>query len=143
MKPRDRYLPGVPCWVDTSQPDPDAAGEFYRALFGWQLEDVMPADAPGRYYIASLDGLSVAGIGSPPDDTPAAPAWTTYIAVDDVDAGATAVTDASGRVLSGPMDVSDAGRMAVVSDPAGAEFSLWQAGGRIGAQLVNAPGSVN
>lgn len=143
MKPRDRYLPGVPCWVDTAQPDPHVAAEFYRALFGWEVEDVMPPDAPGRYYVATLDGLDIAGIGSQPDDAPTAPAWTTYIAVDDVDAGVAGVSDAHGKVLTGPMDVSDAGRMAVVTDPAGAEFCLWQAGRRIGAQLVNAPGSVN
>lgn len=143
MKPRDRYLPGVPCWVDTTQTDPDAAAEFYGGLFGWELEDVMPAGAPGRYYIAKLEGLDVAGIGSPPDEAPIAPAWTTYIAIDDADTAAKAVTKAHGSVLTEPIDASDAGRMAVVADPAGAVFCLWQAGRRIGAQLVNAPGSVN
>lgn len=144
MNPRDRYLPGVPCWVDTAQPDPAAAAEFYGALFGWQLEDVMPPAAPGRYYIATLDGLDVAGIGAEPDDESAtASAWTTYIAVEDADAVSAAVSDAGGKVIAAPMDVSDAGRMAVVADPYGAVFALWQAGARIGAQLVNAPGTVN
>ena len=34
MPERDGYIPGVPCWVDTSQPDPDAALAFYGGLFG-------------------------------------------------------------------------------------------------------------
>ncbi|MGH9270275.1 MAG: VOC family protein [Ilumatobacteraceae bacterium] len=143
MTPRDGYLPGVPCWVDTGQPDPQAATEFYAALFGWDFEDLMPAEVPGHYFIARLGGLDVAAIGSqqPGDDTPAA--WTTYIAVADADESARAVTAAGGTVMVEPMDVMDAGRMAVVADPAGATFSLWQAGRTKGAQLVNAPGTVN
>ena len=48
MPERDGYIPGVPCWVDTSQPDPEAAVGFYGGLFGWEFEDVMPPDSePG------------------------------------------------------------------------------------------------
>ena len=46
MSDQDRYIPGVPCWVDTTQPDPEAAVAFYGGLFGWEFEDVMPPDAP-------------------------------------------------------------------------------------------------
>ena len=56
MPERDVYLPGVPCWVDTSQPDPDAAAAFYRDFFGWEFEDAMPPDAPGRYLIGRIHG---------------------------------------------------------------------------------------
>ena len=52
MPERDGYIPGVPCWVDTSQPDPEAAVDFYSGLFGWDFEDVMPPGAPGKYFIA-------------------------------------------------------------------------------------------
>ena len=52
MSEHDRYIPGVPCWVDTSQPDPEAATAFYGGLFGWEFENVMPPDAPGRYFLA-------------------------------------------------------------------------------------------
>ena len=41
MPERDGYIAGVPCWVDTSQPDPDAAADFYGGLFGWEFEDAM------------------------------------------------------------------------------------------------------
>ena len=66
MAELDRYIPGVPCWIDTTQPDPDAAAEFYGGLFGWELEDTMPADAPGKYFQGRLNGGLVAAVSSPP-----------------------------------------------------------------------------
>ena len=62
MSAQDRYIPGVPCWVDTNQPDPDAAAAFYGGLFGWEFEDVSPPGAPVRYLLALLRGEPVAGI---------------------------------------------------------------------------------
>jgi predicted enzyme related to lactoylglutathione lyase len=38
MSERDGYQPAVPCWVDTAQPDPQAAMDFYGGLFGWEFE---------------------------------------------------------------------------------------------------------
>ena len=55
MPERDGYIPGVPCWVDTSQPDPDAAVDFYGGLFGWEFEDVMPAGTRGAKYLDRPD----------------------------------------------------------------------------------------
>ena len=61
MAERDGYIPGVPCWIDTSQPDPDAAVRFYEGLFEWACEDVMPPDsAGGKYFMARLRGGDVA-----------------------------------------------------------------------------------
>ena len=54
MPKRDGYIPGVPCWVDTSQPDPEAALDFYSGLFGWEFEDVMPAGSEAKYFIGRL-----------------------------------------------------------------------------------------
>ena len=67
MPERDGYIAGVPCWVDTSQPDPDAAAAFYRGLFGWEFEDAMPAGSEGRYLIARLRGGDVAAVSSQPE----------------------------------------------------------------------------
>jgi uncharacterized protein len=64
MPDRDGYPPGVPCWVDTRQPDPDAAAEFYGALFGWELEDVMPPGSEARYLTARIRGRDAAAISS-------------------------------------------------------------------------------
>src|SRR5215472_11295881 len=82
---RDGYIAGVPCWVDTSQPDPEAAAEFYGGLFGWEFEDAMPAGSPARYLIARLRGGDVAAVGSQADGAPPAPAWKTYVWVDSAD----------------------------------------------------------
>src|SRR5437899_10046294 len=122
MPERDGYMPGVPCWIDTSQPDPEAAVDFYSGLFGWDFEDVMPPDAPGKYFIARLRGGDVAAVGSQQEGTPPQAVWNTYIWVESADAAASKVLDAGGRVVVEPFDVPQAGRMAVVSDPEGAVF---------------------
>lgn len=136
-----RYPEGVPCWVDTAQPDPPAAADFYAGLFGWELTEAMPLGAPGSYLIATLDGHDVAAIGlQDPDEEPA---WRTYIACEDADATAEAVARSGGSLIWGPAEVGPAGRTATCVDPAGGVFQLWQAGRRLGAQLVNSPGTWN
>ena len=143
MSERDGYIAGVPCWVDTSQPDPDAAAEFYGGLFGWEIEDALPQDAPGRYLIGRIRGRDVAAISSLPDGAPPVASWNTYVWVDSAEDTAAKVLAAGGRLLMEPMDVADAGRMAAFADPEGAAFLVWQAGRHRGAQIVNEPGSVN
>src|SRR3979409_1781490 len=100
MLERDGYIPGVPCWVDTSQPDPEAAVSFYSGLFDWEFEDVMPPGSPGKYFIARLQGGDVAAVGSQPEGAPPAPTWNTYIWVDSADDAAERVRAAGGRILS-------------------------------------------
>jgi uncharacterized protein len=143
MPERDGYMPGVPCWIDTSQPDPEAAVDFYRGLFGWDFEDVMPPGAPGKYFIARLRGGDVAAVGSQPQGAPPMAVWNTYVWVQSADEAAAKVREAGGRVLTDPFDVMDAGRMAVCTDPEGAAFCLWQAKEHRGARIVNEPGSLN
>lgn len=135
------YPQGVTCWIDTEQPDPEAAAEFYGGLFGWSFENAMPPGAPAVYLIAQLDGQDVAAIatGGPHH----VPTWSTYIAVDDADATAHAVVQAGGGILSPPEDAGPGGRAATCADPEGAQFRLWQARRRLGAQAVNAPGTWN
>jgi uncharacterized protein len=140
---RDGYPAGVPCWVDTGQPDPEAAVEFYGGLFGWEFEDRMPADSPGRYFVAQLRGRDVAAVGSQPEQAPPTPGWNTYVWVDSADDTTAKVKAAGGNALMEPFDVLDAGRMAVLTDPESAVFCVWQAKEHKGAQLVNEPGTWN
>jgi uncharacterized protein len=142
MPERDGYIPGVPCWIDTSQPDPEAALDFYSGLFGWEFEDVMPPDAPGKYFIARLRGGDVAAVGSIPEGAPPQAMWNSYIWVDSADETAAKARDAGGQVLMDPFDVTTAGRMAVCGDPEGAAFCVWQANEHRGAKIVNEPGSL-
>jgi predicted enzyme related to lactoylglutathione lyase len=133
------YPAGVPCWVDTDQPDMEGARRFYEGLFGWTFSDAIPADAPGTYLIASLDGADVAAIG--PSENVAE--WNTYLAVDDADSAAASVRAAGGTVNIEPLDAGPGGRLAGCADPRGARFRLWQPRRRPGAQVVNTPGSWN
>ena len=48
MPKRDGWIPDVPGWVDRSQPDSEAAVAFYRDLFGWEFEDVVPPGTEGK-----------------------------------------------------------------------------------------------
>jgi predicted enzyme related to lactoylglutathione lyase len=143
MTNRDGYPTGVPCWVDSTQPDPDAAVAFYAGLFGWECENVMPADLPMKYYLARIGGGTVGAIGSIPEGAPGQASWNTYIWADDVDALVPTVVAAGGAVLAEPFDVMEAGRMAVFADSEGAAFCVWQPGRNRGAEVVNQHGSVN
>jgi uncharacterized protein len=157
MPERDGYVPGVPCWVDANEPDPEAALDFYRGLFGWRFEDVSPPTSESKYFLASCEtkgwslfdmsgeprGGLVAAIGSIPEAMPQRAMWSTYIWVDNADETASKVREANGSVLIEAYDYGDAGRTAVFSDPEGAAFCVWEAGEHRGAGVVNDPGSLN
>jgi predicted enzyme related to lactoylglutathione lyase len=143
MPDRERYPPGVPCWIDLWPTEPDEAVVFYRGLFGWEFEERTPPGAGGRYLVAALRGQDVAAVGDTDEPEALAPVWSTYVCVGSADETAAAVRAAGGRVDAGPFDLGDVGRMAVCADSAGAAFRLWQPGTFRGAQLVNAPGTWN
>jgi uncharacterized protein len=133
------WPPGVPCWADLTTPDVAAAQPFYAAVLGWSFP---PADdAYGGYVIAEADGSTVAGIG-PLTNGGQSPAWTLYLASDDADKTAAAISEAGGTVLAAPFDVGPLGRMLIAIDPSGGAFGVWQAGTHIGASLVNASGGI-
>lgn len=132
----------MPCWVDTDQPDPVAAAQFYSGLFGWETEDTMPDEADGHYFMARLSGRDAAAISSMHEGGPPFAVWNTYVRVDSADATAEKVRAAGGEVLSEPFDVFDAGRMAVCADTEGAVFCLWEPGRHRGAAAVNEHGAV-
>ncbi len=143
MPERDGYIPGVPCWVDANEPDPERNLPFYRDLFGWEFEDVMPEGSDGHYFIGRIRGGDVAALGPIPEGAPPVATWNTYVWVDSADETATKALDAGGAVLTEPFDVMDAGRMAVLADREGAAFCVWQAKNHKGAKVVNEHGSLN
>ena len=143
MPERDGYIPGVPCWVDTSQPDPQAALPFYRDLFGWEFENVIPEGSGRQYFIGRIRRGDVAAIGSIPEGAPSMATWNTYVWVDSADETADRVRRAGGAVVMEPFDVMNAGRMAVLADTEGATFNVWQAMDHKGATVVNEHGSLN
>jgi predicted enzyme related to lactoylglutathione lyase len=156
MPERDGYIPGVPCWVDASEPDPEAAAEFYGGLFGWEFEEVPPPRSGDTYLIArhraktssifdtsgDLQSGDVAGVRSIPEGAPSIAMWNTYFWVDSADETVSKVRDAGGAVLIEPFDFANASRIAVFADPEGAAFGVWEAREHRGARLVNDPGAV-
>jgi hypothetical protein len=141
MSEREGFQPGVPCWVETWQDDGDAAMDYYGRIFGWEGGETSSVD-DGTFRICKLRGRDVAAIGSPiPEEAPAVPSWTTFIQVESAAETAEAVKRAGGSVIVGPMDSLEGGRIAIVADPAGAAFAIWELGMHRGAQLVNEPGA--
>ena len=137
------YSTGQPTWADVTVPDVAAAAEFYSQLFGWEAEQD-PRPEAGGYTMLRRNGKAVAAASPPPPGQEGMPPhWNVYLAADDVDSLAERVREAGGSVLMEPFDVLDAGRMTVASDPAGAFFGLWQAGGHAGSELRGEPGTMN
>jgi predicted enzyme related to lactoylglutathione lyase len=139
---RSAYTPGTFSWADLSTTDQGGAKHFYSSLFGWDAQD-MPAGEGVVYSIMTVDGKSVAAIAPQPEQQALAgvpPMWQSYVTVESVDASAARAGELGASVHAPPFDVMDAGRMAVIQDPQGAFFMLWEPKSNIGAQVVNGPG---
>jgi predicted enzyme related to lactoylglutathione lyase len=134
---RTAYTPGTFCWVELNAADAKAATDFYSAVLGWQVEE-RPSDN-GTYYVCRVDGASVAGIFQA---DPAMAGWMTYVSCEDADQTAKQAEALGATSLNGVFDVEDLGRMAVLQDPQGGIFSVWQAGSMAGAERVNDPGAL-
>jgi hypothetical protein len=141
MSERSHYPPGTPCWVDVLAADPESELSFYAGLFGWDFIGPGPmANTGGKYFVAQVRGRDVAGISSAPPNQRHGPGfWNTYVSVENVEESCETAARGGGSILLAPFDALPAGRMAVVSDPAGAAFALWEPKERVGAQLVNEP----
>jgi hypothetical protein len=137
MSERTTLLPGNFCWPELATADSAKAKAFYAGLFGWHPVDV--PSAGGTYTLLQLRGLDVAALRSLSDSEKAQgiPSYfLTYISTASADASAARAAELGGQALFGPFDVEGIGRMAVVMDPGGVVFALWEARGHIGARLV-------
>jgi uncharacterized protein len=141
MGERESYAPGTFCWADLGTTDADAAKAFYTKVFGWEAVDAPAGDA-GTYTTFKLDGRDVAALYEMGEEERGQlpPHWSSYVSVEDVDAMAAKARELGGEVMAEPLDVMEAGRMAVLRDPTGALLHLWQARGQKGAGRVNDPG---
>jgi hypothetical protein len=115
--------PGAMCWNENLSRDYEAAKDFYRAVFGYEYGD-MSGDG-FKYASLKLGGREVGGIGELDPGFPAGvqASWSVYFAVEDTDATAARAAAAGATVTRPPSD-TPYGRMAAVTDPEGASFSL-------------------
>lgn len=136
-----RYPEGLFTWVDLTTGDTDAARRFYSGLFGWEARDI-PTPMGPAYTMFLIEAGVVAGMGPTPPGIDMPASWSSYVNVADVDAVATRVPEAGGRVVMPAMQVMDEGRMAMIADPSGAVVGLWQPQSHTGADVFNVPGSL-
>ncbi|MFJ8042756.1 VOC family protein [Kitasatospora sp. NPDC096147] len=120
-------VPGTLCWVELHTPDPAGAQGFYGTLFDWRYERV---DVPGMTYtvVSTADGAdqqraSFGGI-APTEPGHDHAAWLPYFEVTDPDATIDRTVAHGGAVLLPGMDAPGIGRMAWLTDPAGARFAI-------------------
>ena len=140
------------CWIELGTTDPAAAKAFYASLFGWGAKDFPMGPSPNEVYsIFNLDGRDAAGLYTltPEMRQRGVPShWMLYVCVSSADDAVAKAAAAGGKVMAPPFDVADFGRMAVIQDPAGAVFSVWQAKQaewnrqHMGIGLSNAPGAM-
>ena len=132
---------GVPCLVDTAQPDPSAAALFYGGLFGWAFDDgtAMAGGVRGDYLTARLGGQVVSGVA--PASPSSTAVWRTHVRVGDIDQALIRAEDLGGVRVSGVVDVGARGRFASLQDPAGVALCLWQAGSSRGVEVTGEPGA--
>ncbi len=138
-----KHEPGTFSWTDLNTSDLDAAISLYTDLFGW---DVSKEDLPDGsvYAMFRLNGKDVAAASTlRPDQEGVPPHWNVYVTVEDAEQAAKQAEAAGGSIVAPAFDVMEFGRMAVVADPTGAIFCVWEPKANIGAQLLAEPGAMS
>jgi uncharacterized protein len=139
------YPPGSFCWVELATTDVSDAKRFYAELFGWGFQDT--PIAPGMVYTTARIGSRSVGALFQISETEAGsgsrPNWLSYISVTDLQDTIGRAASLGASVVQGPMDVFDFGKTAVLRDPEGARFALWQPGNHAGAEIVNETGAMS
>jgi predicted enzyme related to lactoylglutathione lyase len=140
----EKHAPGSFCWIELATTDQKAAKKFYQTLFGWQPND-MPMGPNDFYTMFRLEGRdAAAGYTLRPDQRSRGvpPHWLLYIAVESADSAVQRAAELGGQVLAPAFDVFEAGRMAVLQDPTGAAFSVWQAKQNTGIGISGVDGTL-
>ena len=143
MQETPEYKPGTFCWVELGTTDSEAAKEFYTELFGWSFND-SPVGPGMVYTMLKLNGKDLGALYQMPAEMTSQgipPNWLSYVSVASADEAAAKAKELGATLMKEPFDVMDVGRMAVVQDPTGAVFALWEAGTHSGAGVVNVPNS--
>lgn len=136
----DRHPAGNFCWLELATSDQNAAKAFYGSLFGWSASD--SPYGPGAVYTRfQLNHRTAAAAFTIRPEEPVPPHWQLYIAVDDADATVRRAQELGAHIVHPAFDVMTYGRMAVLQDPAGAFFSIWQPRDNTGLGVIGENGS--
>jgi predicted enzyme related to lactoylglutathione lyase len=144
MATTTQHAPGTFSWPELATSDQDGAKKFYTTLFGWTYED-NDMGPEGTYTMLKLRGESVGALYKMRPEQAASgmpPCWGSYVTVENVDQATVKARGLGAKVMMEPFDVMDVGRMAVIADPQGAVFSLWQARKHIGATVLDEVGAL-
>lgn len=138
------YPQGAFCWPELATNDQKAGVAFYRSVLGWGVNEqpMGPTETYSLFKKGGKDAAAACSLRPEEQKMGIPPHWNSYIAVKNVDEMAKKAAQLGGKVLAPPFDVMDAGRMAVVQDPTGAVFQLWQAGKSPGAGVKRETGSL-
>jgi predicted enzyme related to lactoylglutathione lyase len=119
--------PGALCWTELTTSDTKAAEAFYTQLFGWTPKHG-GAGTPMEYTEFSVGGNPSIGMMAKPAGMPAhIPSyWMPYFQVTNVDTSASKGKELGGKVMIGPQDIPGTGRFAILTDPQGAMFAIFQ-----------------
>ncbi|HEY6328801.1 MAG TPA: VOC family protein, partial [Blastocatellia bacterium] len=140
----EKHEPGSFCWIELGTSDQTAAKSFYGSLFGWKGND-FPMGPSEQYTIFELEGRQAAAaftLNQEMKSRGVPPHWMLYILAASADESAAQAEKLGGGITAGPFDVMDAGRMAVISDPTGAMFSIWQAKNSPGIGIAGVAGTL-
>ena len=117
---------GIIAWHDLTVKDASGVGDFYARVCGWGIESVDMGDY-ADFAMSSPSGAVVAGIcHARGANAKLPPRWLPYVSVSSVAVAIKAAEAAGGALLDGPRQAGD-GTMAVLQDPAGACFAVWEA----------------
>lgn len=127
---------GYFCWVELCSSDWQSGKAFYQQLFDWQvLDQQITADSYYTMLQKGTDDLAAMyQMTSEQKDNGMQSHWLSYIAVENTDESVQKAQQLGADVIIAPHDIPGAGRMAMLQEPGGAIFALWQSLGHIGIQ---------
>lgn len=110
----------------------DLVARFYGGVFGWEL-----ARVSGDFHVFRQNGQDIIGV-RPSDHH----RMVGFVTVDSADTMAARTKELGGSIVTPPANTPDVARTAVVADPEGAVFGLWEARGHGGAHVQDQIGAM-
>jgi len=127
--PDGQYQPGKIIWRDLISDTPAESRHFYEELFGWTFQSVGNLFGLGTddtYMLIRHNGRLIGGMvdANQLNRDNEISQWVVVMSVENVDAATEAFGAGNGSVLTPPTDLSERGRLAIVTDPQGALLAL-------------------